>query len=265
MKSKKPPVLEQVQQQEVTTDKKIFRTSYIKNYFTCPHKYLLSTQYELEQSDAMREGLLFEGYVFDKFKDNNEKELIGRKKEQTINDIKEKADMVRPAFVGGEAFRKLEYDNGKYILQGEADFIGTILYKNAGLEAIADLKFTGDISIWNEANFEQFMQAVTYPYLYFKETGKILPFVYFIIESKYKDPLIKVIKVNVTEDDFALLEEKLNAIFLDDFYPANPNYGTCIQGKWGRCNYLEHCPAGREFIAQSVELNFSDIKEVQEF
>ena len=55
--------------------------SNLVNYFTCSLKYKLSYDNRIKQSEAMREGLLFEGYIFGfKGGDTAQKELEGRKK-----------------------------------------------------------------------------------------------------------------------------------------------------------------------------------------
>jgi len=242
---------------------KNYRSSNISHYFYCPKAYKLSLEYQKEQSEAMREGLLFEGYVFGKFKEDNEKELIGRKRPDTINLIKQKADLVKPLFIKGEPFRKLLLKTSDYTISGEADYVGTTLFQGKGIECIADLKFTGNMKVWDDlislARKEDFIQAFIYPYLFYKETGKVLPFIYCVIENNFDNPLIKQIKFNTSIADFKWVSEMIETIHQDDFYYSNANYGTCVSGKYGRCSYLEHCNEGRNFIAGEIEMSLNNL------
>lgn len=248
---------------EVPAVKPNYRSSYIVNYFSCPQKYEQSLKHPLEQNDAMREGLLFEGYVFDKFKENNEADLIGRKKPATIDAIKSKAAFVKPLFLGGEPFKKLFLDTPEYTISGEMDYIGTVMYEGKPVRAIADLKFTGNIKIWDELlsenRKENFIQSILYPYLHFKTTGELLPFVYFVVENNYDNPLIKTIRIDCTEKDFEYIVDVINKIHNDDFFYANAGYGTCVNGKFGRCDFLEFCQAGRGFLADPIQIDFKHL------
>jgi hypothetical protein len=243
--------------------KPVYRSSNLIHYFTCPQKYKLSLEYPIEQNDAMREGLLFEGYVFGKFKEDNEKDLIGKKHTKTIDEIKKKAEYVKPYFDKGEAFKLMKHETDEYILQGECDFVGTVNYQGEKIKAIADLKFTGDIhKNWEYLTKEKCIQSALYPYLYFKITGERLPFIYIVVENKYNTPIVKLIKVETDDKDFEWIQNVIDKVHNDLFYYANVNIGTCINGYYGRCDFVESCKAGREFIAQPVIVNFGKLNEI---
>ena len=211
----------------------------------------------------MRDGLLFEGYVFDKFKEDNEKELIGRKTPKTIDAIKKKAEFIKKLFGKGEPFRKLKYECDEYTITGEADFIGQVNFNGKKVKAIADLKFTGNLKIWEDKlslmKREEFIQAFLYPYLYYQETSEILPFIYVCVENTFDKPLFKLIKLNPTLSDFGYIVDTVERVHNDSSYVPYAGYGTCVDGKWGRCNFLEHCEHGRNFLGETVEFDLSNL------
>ena len=255
--------------------KPIIRQSGINNYFTyCPHAYALSqnpevkAKMEANKSDAMIEGLLMEGYVFKKFKEDNEVELIGGKRKPTIDKIKGYADLVIPIFIEGDPFVLMRYEVDNWILQGEADYIGQILFDGQPLRCIADLKFTKNIQeTWNNKMYKRdFIQACTYVYLHFKLTGELLPFVYLLVENKYETPLIKYAYFEVKESDFTWIEGLIGEVVHDLFkYPVTTDT-TCTK-KWGRerCRFLEYCPFGQDFIAGTRKVIFSNLEDDLEY
>lgn len=240
--------------------KKNYRSTYLANYFKCPKAYEISLTNPIEMSEPMREGLLFEGYVFH-FKEGNEDELKGKKQKKTIDSIKAKADAVRPLFLEGEPFKKLTYDCEDYSISGEADYLGEILYKDKPLKCIADLKFTGNLKIWedklSELKREDFLQAFIYPYIHYQSSREILPFVYIVVENTMDNPLVRMIKFNPTLQDFGYIIDVIERVNNDEIYAPYVGYGTCVNGKWGRCSFLEHCEHGRKFLCETVELDLS--------
>lgn len=235
--------------------------SNLVNYFTCPQKYALSYEHKIPQSDAMRDGLLFEGYLFGfKGGEETQKKLEGRKKPDTLQWLKDKADFVRPLFLtdltagavlAGEAYVKLSYKD----LEGEADFIGMF----DGELQIVDVKFTSDIeTIWNQKTRKhEFLQSVFYPYMVYKNTKKILPFTYLLVENS-DSGLIKKIRIEVTKEDFRELETILEMVQDDCF--LEPNYNACFSfyGKV-RCDYANHCPYFRKKIQETKKIKYSDL------
>lgn len=246
--------------------KPVLRQSEFSNYFACPYKMVISSQVKREVTDPMREGLLFEGYTFGKFKDDNEKELIGRKKPETIEGIKNIAITVRDTLLGvGTPFLKLQHETDDFILTGELDWFGEVHFNGQTQKAILDLKYTGDIiNAWgSKSRKNEFIQAVTYQYLAWKNYGDLYPFYYCLVESKYSNPIVKVVEVHSNFSDFEWLETQLKLIVSDPIKEPKTGFGTCIN-KGQRCPYLEHCPHGREWLGQSSEVYFEALLEPDE-
>lgn len=251
-------------------EKVIYRSSYIKNYFVCPKKYLLSTQLDhtIEITDMMRNGLIFEGYCLGWKSQELKSMAIGRKEtnsgKQTssLKDLIARADFVRPLFRGGVSYKRVYHDTKDYRIRGEIDFFGMFQFKGNEIKAIVDLKLTSDIERqWNYIdNKEELLQSVIYPYIVFKNTGKIYPFIYCITENKYDMPLVKLIKVTCTLDDFAWFEKQLHIIHSDLFYRANPDISTCLGSYNRRCSFIQYCTEGRNLVAQDWEIEYEMLK-----
>jgi hypothetical protein len=242
------------------------RQSHLKHYFDCPKKFGLSLVYPIDESkDALREGCLFEGFLFGFKGDKDLDDLIGKKKDITIDRIKAHAEQVKAANFfseDGEKFCKRSLEGDSYTLNGEYDYVG-IMPSFGGDKFIADLKYTGDlIRIWESAlenlNKKQFFQSVVYPYIEWRLTGQILPFIYIIVENKYDQAIIKTIKVTSTIADFMELEAMLTIIGNSSFLKANEFACVSNFGR-SRCEYLEHCPVGRYQVGQPLEIYFSDL------
>lgn len=240
------------------------RQSEFKHYFRCPKKMVLAGEHDIEMNDAMREGLLFEGYVFGKFKDDNEEELIGRKKKPTIDGIKAQAEKVKPLFLKGEPFVKMEHVEADRLYHGEIDYVGIVDTPEGEFEGLVDLKKTGSIDwVWDSKTTRaSYMQASFYPYLYYLINGEIKDFLYVIVEDKYPDPIIAFRKFNIKDNAieiFSWLETKLNKIVEDIVKPAIPNGINCLYG--GRCSYLEWCKEGREFVGGYKEVDWTELRD----
>lgn len=262
--------------------KKEYHQSRLTNYFSCPHKFKLSMEIQPKIKPATQklldEGNLFEGYVFGFKDDKNEDELYSGKRKATIKKLKTQlttqADYVRPLFNQPEnSYVKIKHEADDYILGGEMDNLGQLdwdyLIEYTGEktnkldETINDLKKTGSISyVWNYMNKKKdFLQAIMYVYIHYKNTGKILPFVYIIIEDTYDKPIIKIKKIFIQQTDFEWLEDFINKVHNDLFYQPFPAFESCEGGRGGsRCWYLEYCQAGRNHIGKQeiVEFNFLD-------
>ena len=255
-----------------------YHQSRIKNYFRCPKMFDLSIKIEPEigtsTQNVMREGQLFEGYVLGFKDDKNEAELIGRKKPETIASLRLQAEQIAPIFKTGLAYQKLRYETPEYILAGEADHIGTLdwdyIFKYTGEnipvlgKSINDLKKTGSIKyVWNDySKKSDYIQAIMYVYIHFKNTGELLPFVYVIVEDTYDKPIVKFRKIFIQETDFEWLENIINVIHNDLFYCATPGFESCEGGKMGsRCWWLQWCGAGRNYIGETEIVAFGDLAD----
>lgn len=245
-----------------------FRSSNIKHYFVCPKKFMLSTTCEIPLTDMMRNGLIFEGTVLG-WKDENLREVaIGRKetkdgkKNESLIELEQRADYVRPLFLGGEAYKGIYIDTKDYRLTGEVDYHGWVNHKGNELFCLADLKYTSDIERqWNYLDQkEELLQSVIYPYIMYKKTGVILPFLYIIVENKYEFPLVKFIKITCELDDFLWLEKQIKHINSDLYYVARPDISTCLGSYSQRCSFLPYCTEGRNLVAQHWEIRFAQLK-----
>lgn len=239
-----------------------YHQSFLKNYLKCPQMFRLSTEIKTDvQTMAMREGQLFEGYVFGFKPNKDEKILIGKKKTETVDLIKIHATKTKPLFKTGDSYVKLYKEFDEYILGGEADHIGQLdwdyiktFYPEAKSEGdtINDIKYTGslDNGLFTQNGFIDNFQALMYAGLHYFITGDLLPFIYVIVEGEYLEPIIRINKVFIQISD---IENKLipyiDMVHNDLFYQAKVGFDTCLGGKKGsRCWFLEHCKEGRKFV-----------------
>lgn len=249
-------------------EKPVYRSSSIKHYFVCPKRYLLSLTKEKEWTDMIRNGLIFEGELLGWKSESLRARAIGKKRTKTgketlaLQALKARADFVRPLFILGEAYKLVYYDTKEWRLRGEIDFFGKINHKGEEVIAIVDVKLTSDMERqWNYIEHkEELLQSVCYPYLMWKRTGKIYPFIYLIVENKYDMPLVKTIKVTCSLQDFQWFEKKLSLVHNDLFYRANPDIATCLGSYNRRCDYIQYCQEGRLLVAQDWDLTYEQLK-----
>src|SRR3990167_5716453 len=194
-----------------------YHQSRLKLYHNCPASFKMAMDglrpsIPKTTQATMDEGSLFEGYVLG-FKENKkEDELYGAKREATKEKLKTQlttqANYVRPLFLHPQnSYVKLQYEAPEYILAGEADNIGELdwdyLSNFTGEEytksekSINDLKKTGSIGfVWAGLDKKiNYLQAIMYVYINYKNTGEILPFIYIIVEDTYNKPIIKIKKI----------------------------------------------------------------------
>lgn len=247
--------------------KPVFRQSQVQHYFACPKRYKLSLEFgdEMEPSMAMRQGLIFERMVLGEKPDHDEekfkKEVYGKITAPTVEFIKTQANRAKEYFLGGDAYVKLMFEAEKYFIKGEGDYVGEVLYEGEAVECIGDLKYTSNIQdIWNNKDKKSdFLQASFYPYMLYKQTGKLLPFIYVIVENTFVDPLIKTIKINISDMDYSFnwLEKNLDTIVNDIWFEPRANENNCVGYRGtGKCRFLEFCSDGRELISSPIELDF---------
>lgn len=258
-----------------------YHQSRIKNHFRCAKMFDLSSRIDPEIKPGTQslfdEGNLFEGYIFGFKEDKNELELYGKRREATVKKLKAKltsqAEILRPFFKKGEPYKKVKYETKDYDLAGEIDYLGQLDWdyirkytKDDHLdmgETINDLKKTGSIKyVWDDLQKKtDYIQAIMYVYIHFKNTGNLLPFVYIIVEDTYMPPIVKIKKVFITESDFEWLEEKITEIHNDMFYHSHPSFESCEGGKGGsRCWWLQYCDEGRKYIGKPEIIDFIYLK-----
>ena len=244
----------------------VVRQSNLAWHFRCHYAYFLSFEQSLERTEAMREGLLFEGYVLG-FKNNDEGALKGRKREKSLEFIKTQAMHAKPYFIRGKAYVPLTTKYKSITLQGEADYVGVVRYNSQEIECICDLKRTGDIvRIWDKedgkANKQDYLQAVYYSYIHYKMTKKRLPFIYTVVDSKYDVPIIRQIMVNVDSRSFDWLEKTLNDRVVGKI-TFKPNQYSCLipssfSQSSNRCPFMWCCSFGKSYVSESYEIDFNE-------
>jgi len=265
-------------------EKPVYRSSNLIHYPACPKKYYLSTLHDQKQTSAMRDGLLFEGYLFGfKSGEKEQKELEGSKKAVTLGQIRRIAEKVNDVFkFKGAKFNKYKIEFDDFILQGESDFRGhttNFVYSGEPVKGLVDIKFTADIDRnWNQRNSKpEYIQAPMYTFLELATEHQTsneltlfqkdpLPFYYLVIEKKYdEEPLFALIPVKVTREDLKWLWNKILQVHnaREIGYIANDNYDNClgIGAYSGRCPYLQWCEEGRNLVAFNREVEFSQLNE----
>jgi hypothetical protein len=249
-----------------------YSQSRLSQFFRCPKAFDLYGEFEPDISSTtqsvMREGLLFEYYTFENTPTNekftgdfDEKALIGKKTDKTLEPLKDAASFVSKFFTGGEAYVKLEWEGEFYDLTGEADYIGAVEFVDSWGEAfsfpkaITDLKWTKNIHrVWDEKRYkEDFLQSYMYVYIHWKLTGEILPFVYIVVEPKDDKPFTRAICITHTERELmSWFEPLLNHVHFT--FDKKPNYydpGACVGHKHkneGACWFLKFCNHGRNVV-----------------
>lgn len=247
-----------------------YHQSTLINYYTCPYKMVLSQQYSIEQTDAMRNGLLFEYFVFgmnpraakvfNSAKDY-ESSLIGKKSPLTIERIKSHAESCKQIFVGGSSFVTLEFEDKEYINAGECDYLGDVNLKGNIITCIADLKYTSNIASWKFLNkASDYFQALYYSYIIWKNTKRALPFLYIVVDSTFDEPVIGYKLIRFNKQNYKQLKRDVDFIHNDILKAPKVGYDTCIKGAYNKpCDYLQYCEAGRELIENSFEIDYDDL------
>lgn len=252
-----------------------FSPSSISTYNQCPHAKRLKDELNIktEPSMAMREGLLFEGYLFG-FKEGVQKNAEGSKKKDGLDFIKGQAEILAPVFKdGGQAFTWIESESKYWKLRGEIDYYGNVdtelLSKLCGKQiepflsqAIVDVKYTNNIQkIWDaKTEREELLQSICYPYMVWKNLGEKVPFFYLLVDNQFQKPIIRVQQVLYTDYDFNYIERLLNAAASDIFLEPKISPDTCGGQKQyqSRCRYAEFCEYGRAYIGGYTETIFSN-------
>lgn len=245
--------------------KPVYRQSQIYNFFDCPYKFILSREHDMPSTGAMDDGRLFEAMVLGAKSEQEMDELIGRKRKSTLEIYESFISHVKPIFGEGIAYKKMQSDEGEWILQGEADFIGTVTLYGKTYRTIADLKFTGSISkIWAEKDQpKDFLQAPIYQYLWFRLTGELLPFTYIVVENKKDFPTnaAPYIKVHILMPSENGIKWAINTIQkIHDLKNFQPNFNSCETGYYkSQCKFLPYCKHGRSVLERPVEIDFDDL------
>lgn len=250
-----------------------FSPSSIATYNFCPYAKKLKDELNIrtEPSEAMKAGLLFEGYLLG-FKADSQKELEGKKFAKTLDKYKLQAEYISPVFINeGESYNWIEYESKYWHLRGEIDYHGFIdteyLSEICGGQvhedlsnAIVDVKYTGNVQkMWDaKTERESLLQSICYPYMMWKNYGEKIPFFYLIVDSEFEKPLVRVQQVLYNDYDFDYIERILNACSRDIFFEPVVSDDTCGGAKnyQTRCNYAGVCEHGRKHIGGYKETIF---------
>jgi hypothetical protein len=242
-------------------DKFGFRVSSFKMIPECEFMFGLAQDWELEQTDAMRDGKLFESYVFGFKDEETQSKLEGRKKQFTLDALKEKASNIKQYLKDGQSWDRIQtVVNGK-VVSGEPDYVGNVIVDGEEFEAIADLKNTGDIfKLWDglESRFDYF-QSIGYNWLRWRNGLSVLPFVYFVNENKADDSIVRPIVIEITMQDIFWCEELITKYTSEMFLDFNPDRCKGRTYKENRCQYCSKCPYGKSLLTDTVRIKFSEL------
>jgi len=219
--------------------KPIIHSTQLSLYQTCPKSRELSELFENETSEAMRTGLLVEAYLWG-FKDDNQKELEGRKQKATLDKLKEYAEMLKSYFPDkGESFKRIFIDKELFACAVEYDY-----YYD---DHIYDLKTTSTISNSSNLERENLIQPLFYAWVHNEYFGTIPNFTYIILPLDTE--IIKPINLEIGAYDLTWIEKKIYQMVTDPFHDVNLGE-HCLKGKYGQCNYLLHCEEAKKILAQ---------------
>lgn len=260
--------------------KPAYHQSGIKSIFDCPKRFKLSMSHHpyftANTQKTLNQGKIIENVVFDRMVTDEEKKLLHKgRTPATIKRLEQIGAKVKERGYFGEGTPHLRFqiDLGRYFYRGEYDFLGECQFKETMFpEAIGDLKVTGSIDkLWTpKVARHEFLQAVAYPWAHWKLTGRIVPFIYTIVEDKalWKEPVVRQIAITCTMEDFKWWEDLLEyahklhySLFVD--HVAGPH--TC--GDWGvgngKCWYLPYCKQGKDWMGGFREIEFSELHNIE--
>jgi len=246
---------------------KTYRQSALQNYLGCNRSFK-HRDFQTPPSQAMINGLIFEGFVFG-FKTEEEKAELtltkAGKPKAGIAKYERLAEFVKPYFgIGVHHQRMIHRVSDEYSLSFEPDYYGCFAPEQKDFkEAVVDLKLTANISkIWDWKQSKQdFFQACSYTWAVLQETGNRLPFYYLVVEDNdYEIPVCRIIEVKVSDNDLkwflSVAERAHKDIFLE------PNAEACLgNGRFDpRCRCLEKCDFGRDKVGGFEVITFDDLK-----
>jgi len=226
--------------------KHVLHSTQIYNYLICPAMMRISEKHSLESNKAMEDGLILERIVFGDH-DKQLDELISGKRKVTTDEYKRKAEKIKPYFVGGEPFKKIEIELENVILLGEVDYFTP--------EIFYDLKTTKTHKYWNSrTKKEELLQAVYYPYIQFLLTGTIPDFHYKVFAFDNELVNTYIVPKEEIEKKFSWIEGVIDGIVNDPFFSAYPSEELCLQQTYGTCNYLNICAEAQEFFKNTEKI-----------
>lgn len=246
--------------------KPTYRQSQIYNYFSCPYRFELSRKHEMPCTAAMKDGRLYEAMVLGAKDDSEYQELFAGKRPKTMEAYERSVADIKRIFGQGEPYKKMTMETPHWILQGEADFVGTVTILGKTYRTIADLKFTGNISkVWMEKTEKKdFLQAPFYQLLWYRLTGELLPFTYITVanDKGLPDGVSPIMKPYILMPNEKSLDWVISLV--DSIHGQSeyfPNMNACEDGFYrSRCKYLDFCKYGRSTIECPVEVDFEELQ-----
>lgn len=224
---------------------------------------------------SFSKGILFEYFVTGKTTDLRDIDAAIKKnkgKFDTLNPatvamIRRDAANVKKHILEMESIQEvLAVENEFFRWEGHLDFIGVIDHPEftKPILAIVDLKYTSSIEkIWNTKDSkDQFMQAVVYVWLVYKNTGKILPFIYLVAESAESYTIVKPFVMEVALSDIKDFQDNvIKKILADKEFKAIANEFNCPSVKMlrGKCPFIEHCDEGKAFLSRPTHIEYNKL------
>lgn len=258
----------------------VIRFSILKNYFSCPYSYKLAQTEtpRIAQSTlkVMAKGNLFEFFVTKMTSDTRDLDAVIKKNKggfdgmtkKTVDKIRADAKYVEQYILEmDECQTTLEVENDRFKFVGTLDFIGVLKFDDweGPMLCISDLKYTSEMDIWNnKLSKEDFMQAIIYVWLLYRNTGKILPFVYVVTQSLNEDSTItKPFIIHVTLEDIkAFQQNELMKVLNDKEFKPNPSQHNCLgtKGVKSKCWYLDYCTVGKQLLQNSAQYKYGELE-----
>lgn len=238
--------------------KQIIHSTQLYNYLICPQMKLLSEQHSINVNDNMWKGLMLEAYLGG-FKENNQEELelfgtsltksgeVPVPRQRVLDEIKAEAELIRNHF-SGEWFKVIEHETENYILTTEID--------NFKESEMIDLKRSTHKTYDNyvlqveTGAWWKMIQAFYYPYVYYLNTGKIIPFTYKVFD--YGTKLLKNYRVVDPSKRFEDVKELIDKITNDFLFEPDYTNMSCADTGYGTCNFLNQCESGKQYLTEDT-------------
>ncbi len=261
-------------------DRLMLRYSNIKHYKDCPRRFLLSLTNSGYAGPAavknMAKGNLFEYFVTGMSSDPRDIEAVIKKNKgkfdgmlkKTVEKIRRMAEDTKKTIVEMHYVQfGLRYEKDpRYVLTSHIDFLGVVDFGNGPFLAIADTKWTTNIEdIWNtKTTKDDFLQALIYIWQVYEQTGRILPFVYIVVQDMMDQTIIKPIVIEATIQDFAWIKDTyLNPILKDNEFKPNVSEFNCLGQRpiAGKCRYLNVCEAGKKLLERPSSFEYKNLEK----
>lgn len=255
------------------------RYSDIIHFKTCPLRFKLSQTEVAVFSDSakrnMAKGNLFEYFVTGVTTDHRDIEAIIKKNKgkfdglskETVRKIRMYAERTKQHIVEmHEPQLVLTYEHELFVFQSHIDFIGVIDHPEfkTPFVGIVDLKYTSSIDeIWDpKNNKDDFLQAVVYVWMVYRNTGKLLPFCYLLVQGLDDLTIVKPYLLEITMADILQFQQEyiLGILNTIDFKPVVSEYNCLgVKGQTGKCRYIQSCEHGIRMLNMPKQIKYRDL------